>query len=185
MYPKKERNFFYSVMLQWGAHLTVDVYLKYYWDYGMVANDAKGGDTSLGLTAGLGVTPYVYVDGYIAAGLGIDFEVVSVFVGIEGNVVFIDFSAPFRMQALIGAEFTDGDLAAKLYLSASLTPRLTLLDADLRLKVQAEVLGFPITYRKTIADWKPLIDRDYGNIIPIKPLDINLFTLGQIMNAMQ
>ena len=60
---------------------------------------------------------------------------------------------------------------------------------------------------KTFANFKPLIDRDYGTEawksrvaggksamrrpeasaeeIPIKPLDINLFTLGQIMNAMQ
>ncbi len=83
------------------------------------------------------------------------------------------------------AEFVDGDLAAKLYLNASLTPKLTLFDASLKVKVQAQVIGIPVTYRKTFANFKPLIDRDYGNIIPIKPLDLNLFTLGQIMNAMQ
>jgi len=159
--------------------------LKYYADYGMVANDARGGQTSLGMTAGLGVTPHVFCDGYIAGGLGIDLDIVKVLIGIEGHIVFVNFRAPFRMQALIGPEFADGDLAAKLYLTASLTPRLTLLDADLRVKVQAEVLTIGVTYRKTIADWKPLIDRDYGNILPIPPLNLNLFTLGQIMNAMQ
>ncbi len=173
------------VMLQWGVHLTVDVYLKYYADYGMVANDAKGGQQTLGLTAGLGVTPHVKCDGYIAGGLGLDLGFVGFFLGVEGNIMFVNFRAPLRIQALLGAEFADGDLAAKLYLNASLTPKLTLFDASLKVKVQAQVIGIPVTYRKTFANFKPLIDRDYGNIIPIKPLDLNLFTLGQIMNAMQ
>ncbi len=151
----------------------------------MVANDAKGSETSLGLTAGVGVTPYVRADGYVFGGVGIDIKVVSLYVGIQGDILFVEASAPLRLQALIGAEFADGDLAAKLYLTASLTPHLTLFDADLKLKIKATFLGFPVSYSKTIADFKPLIDRDYGNILPIKPLNLNLFTLGQIMNAMQ
>jgi|GEM_PF-1517159 len=175
-----------SVVLQWGVSLSTEVYLKEYADYGLVEKEGEAGGRRLGLTAGLGLTPTVRSDGYLSAGLGIDLEVLEISISLEGHIMFVWFAAPFRMQMLLGPEFGNGDLTAKLYLTASLSPRLTLFDADLRLKVQVVLAGIiPITYRTTIADFKPLIDRDYGNLLPIPPLSLDLFSLGQIMNGMK
>jgi len=44
--------------------------------------------------------------------------------------------------------------------------------------------SYHLTYHsKTIADFPPLIDRDFGNVLPIPMLDLNLVSLNQIMNA--
>ena len=132
------------------------------------------------------MTPYLYANGHIVAGIGYDFEVVKVVVGIEGKIVFIDAKVPFNAQILLTPTFENGDIAVKLYLGATLKPRMTLLDAELSLLAELEVPGvFTASYRYVIADFPPLIDRDFGNILPIPMLDLNLVSMSQLMNAVK
>ena len=97
----------------------------------------------------------------------------------------MDAKAPFDAQILLTPEFANGDIAAKLYLGATLKPRMTILDAQLALLAEIEVAGglFNGSYRYVFADFPPLIDRDFGNVLPIPMLDLNLISLNQIMNA--
>ncbi len=73
---------------------------------------------------------------------------------------------------------------AKLYLGATLKPRMTILDAELNLlaEIESPVFG-SISFRQVIANFPPLLDRDFGNVLPIPMLDLNLVSLNQIMNA--
>mgnify|MGYP001766220584 CR=1 FL=1 len=194
------------IIVEWGIGIKAGAYLRYYYNYGMVENTLTDGSQTIGATAGVGLTPYLYADGHIAAGLGADFEIIKVIIGIEGKVVFIDAEAPFtevgnsrgsggasvrrrpeasaEEQILLAPEFTEGDIAAKLYLGATLKPRMIILDASLYLLAGIEIEGLPpYTFEKEIANFPPLLDRDFGNILPIPMLELNLISLNQIMNA--
>ncbi|HOW51446.1 MAG TPA: hypothetical protein PLV42_05295 [bacterium] len=172
------------MLVDWRINWKAGAYLRTYYSYGMVENTLKGGDQTMGATAGVGLTPQLYVDGRIAVGVGIDLEVIKIIIGLEGHVVFIKAEAPFNAQILLAPEFVNDDIVAKLYIGATLKPRMTILDAKLSILAELEIEGLPTqSYAYEIANFPPLIDRDFGNVLPIPMLDLNLVSLNQIMNA--
>ena len=46
-------------------------------------------------------------------------------------------------------------------------------------------LSYKFNVEKEIVKFKPLIDMNFGNIIPIKPLQINLFSLGEAVKMVE
>ena len=141
------------------------------------------------MTAGISADPYLSTSGFIAAGIGVTSRYYRVSAGVRGDIEFFNLTAPLRAKALLKPEFDDGDIALNFYATASLRPRLKLFTASLSLYAEGSAgkckyFCISISREKTIARFDPLVDMDFGNLIPFKPIKVNLFTMGEALKTL-
>jgi len=49
--------------------------------------------------------------------------------------------------------------------------------------IKGKIVFIKFNLRKEIVRFDPLIDMSFGNILPIPPLEVNLFSLGEAIKA--
>ena len=79
-------------------------------------------------------------------------------------------------------------VGVKFYLTTSLEPELRLLAGQIYVKVSGHVgikpLAISFHLKRTIFKWKPLVNKKFGNILPLKPLELDLFSIGEGVKLM-
>jgi len=61
--------------------------------------------------------------------------------------------------------------------------RLKMLEGYIAVFIKGKIVFIKFNLRKEIVRFKPLIDMSFGNILPIPPLEVNLFSLGEAIKA--
>jgi hypothetical protein len=136
-----------------------------------------------GFSLGMKVGPYIVASGFMAVGVGFDYGPISIKIGVEGGIDFFNFEMPFAANMLVRPEFTGNDLVVKFYLRSSLVPRLKMLEGYIAVFIKGKIVFIKFNLRKEIVRFDPLIDMSFGNILPIPPLEVNLFSLGEAIKA--
>jgi len=121
----------------------------------------------------------------MAVGVGFDYGPISIKIGVEGGIDFFNFEMPFKANMLVRPEFTGDDLAVKFYLRSSLVPRLKMLEGFIAVVIKGKIVFLKFNLRKEIVRFDPLIDLNFGNILPIPPLEVNLFSLGEVIKTLK
>jgi len=141
-----------------------------------------------GITLGASAGPYIVLGAYIEVGVGFDYEWLSVKIGMWGAIDVFDFYAPLKVQGMLKPELSFDGLAVKFYLLTSLEPELYLLAGRIAFAVSGRIgvspLAINFSLRGKIFEWDPLIKKKFGNIIPLKPLDFDLFSIGRGIKVM-
>ena len=141
-----------------------------------------------GLTMGASAGPYLVVGAYLEAGIGFDYSWISFKIGVGGSIDVFEFYAPLKVQGLLKPAMDFGGLNMKFYLTTSLEPEIYLLAGKIYVKASGKIgispfaIGFSV--KKTIFDWDPLIKKKFGNIIPLKPIELDLFSIGRGMKVL-
>ena len=141
-----------------------------------------------GLTLGASAGPYLVVGAYLEAGIGFDYSWISFKIGVGGSIDVFEFYAPLKVQGLLKPAMDFGGLNMKFYLTTSLEPEIYLLAGKIYVKASGKIgidpfaIGFSV--KKTIFDWDPLIKKKFGNIIPLKPIELDLFSIGRGMKVL-
>ena len=141
-----------------------------------------------GLTLGASAGPYLVVGAYLEAGIGFDYSWISFKIGVGGSIDVFEFYAPLKVQGLLKPAMDFNGLNMKFYLTTSLEPEIYLLAGKIYVKASGKIgidpfaIGFSV--KKTIFDWDPLIKKKFGNIIPLKPIELDLFSIGRGMKVL-
>ena len=141
-----------------------------------------------GLTMGASAGPYLVVGAYLEAGIGFDYSWISFKIGVGGSIDVFEFYAPLKVQGLLKPAMDFGGLNMKFYLTTSLEPEIYLLAGKIYVKASGKIgispfaIGFSV--KKTIFDWDPLIKKKFRNIIPLKPIELDLFSIGRGMKVL-
>ena len=96
--------------------------------------------------------------------------------------------SPLKVQGLLKPSMDLNGLNMKFYLTTSLEPEIYLLAGKIYVKASGKIgispfaIGFSV--KKTIFDWDPLIKKKFRNIIPLKPIEIDLFSIGRGMKVL-
>ena len=141
-----------------------------------------------GLTLGASAGPYLVVGAYLEAGIGFDYSWISFKIGVGGSIDVFEFYAPLKVQGLLKPAMDLNGLNMKFYLTTSLEPEIYLLAGKIYVKASGKIgidpfaIGFNV--KKTIFDWDPLIKKKFGNIIPLKPIELDLFSIGRGMKVL-
>ena len=141
-----------------------------------------------GLTLGASAGPYLVVGAYLEAGIGFDYSWISFKIGVGGSIDVFEFYAPLKVQGLLKPAMDLNGLNMKFYLTTSLEPEIYLLAGKIYVKASGKIgidpfaIGFSV--KKTIFDWDPLIKKKFGNIIPLKPIELDLFSIGRGMKVL-
>ena len=176
------------VTIKLGYNVTAGIKTGHEIAYGVNTKDSDG-NRYTGMTAGISADPYLITTGYIAAGIGVTSRYYRVSAGVKGEMDFFNLTAPLRANVYLKPEFEDGDIAVNLYTTASLRPRLRLFEASLSLYAEGSAgkckyFCVSIGEEKVIARFDPIVDMDFGNLIPLKPIKINLFMAGEAMKKL-
>ena len=141
-----------------------------------------------GLTMGASAGPYLVVGAYLEAGIGFDYSWISFKIGVGGSIDVFEFYAPLKVQGLLKPAMDFNGLNMKFYLTTSLEPEIYLLAGKIYVKASGKIgvspLAIGFSVKKTIFDWDPLIKKKFGNIIPLKPIEIDLFSIGRGMKVL-
>jgi hypothetical protein len=152
---------------------------------------AKGGEFGVdynydwcrGLSAGASFGPYLLAGAFLEIGAGFDYTWVSFKIGVGGRIEVADFYAPLKVQSLLKPELNLDGVGIAFYLSTSLEPELKLLAGNIYVKASGKLgidpLAIKFKAHRTIFRWDPLIDKKFGNIIPLEPLRVDLFSIGE------
>ncbi|HNT26817.1 MAG TPA: hypothetical protein PKH10_01440 [bacterium] len=136
-----------------------------------------------GLTVGASAGPYIVAGAFLEVGAGFDYTFLSFQIGIGGHIDIFDFYAPLKVQGMLKPELDLSGVGVKFYLSTSLIPELKLLAGYIYVRAKGSIGIEPIALKfnvtRTIFEWDPLIDMKFGNLIPLKPLKIDLFSIGE------
>ena len=136
-----------------------------------------------GLTVGASAGPYIVAGAFLEVGAGFDYTFISFQIGIGGHIDIFDFYAPLKVQGMLKPELDLSGVGVKFYLSTSLIPELKLLAGYIYVRAKGSIGIEPIALKfnvtRTIFEWDPLIDMKFGNLIPLKPLKIDLFSIGE------
>ena len=141
-----------------------------------------------GLTLGASAGPYLVVGAYLEAGIGFDYSWISFKIGVGGSIDVFEFYAPLKVQGLLKPAMDLNGLNMKFYLTTSLEPEIYLLAGKIYVKASGKIgidpfaIGFSV--KKTIFDWDPLIKKKFRNIIPLKPIELDLFSIGRGMKVL-
>ena len=141
-----------------------------------------------GLTLGASAGPYLVVGAYLEAGIGFDYSWISFKIGVGGSIDVFEFYAPLKVQGLLKPAMDFNGLNMKFYLSTSLEPEIYLLAGKIYVKASGKIgvspLAIGFSVKKTIFDWDPLIKKKFRNIIPLKPIELDLFSIGRGMKVL-
>ena len=141
-----------------------------------------------GLTMGASAGPYLVVGAYLEAGIGFDYSWISFKIGVGGSIDVFEFYAPLKVQGLLKPAMEFGGLNMKFYLTTSLEPEIYLLAGKIYVKASGKIgvspLAIGFSVKKTIFDWDPLIKKKFRNIIPLKPIELDLFSIGRGMKVL-
>ncbi len=161
----------YGVSLRAGVELTTDYSYKLPFGFGMKSS--------------VWISPYLGSEGYVTLAVGLDTSFLKLKAGAFGHVVFFRFDMPFVASAILKPKYESGDITANFNFRVSLSPKLTVLDAEFGLFAEASVMGFGERWEETLLDLPPLYEKDFGNVLPIPTLDINLFSLGEALKVIE
>ena len=104
-------------------------------------------------------------------------------IAVGGKIEVFDFYAPLKIQALLKPELDMEGIGVKFYLETSLSPEIRLLAGQIYVKVSGHIgikpLAINFDLRRTIFKWEPLVHKKFGNIIPLKPIKLDLFSIGE------
>ena len=96
--------------------------------------------------------------------------------------------SPLKVQGLLKPAMDFNGLNMKFYLTTSLEPEIYLLAGKIYVKASGKIgvspLAIGFSVKKTIFDWDPLIKKKLGNIIPLKPIELDLFSIGRGMKVL-
>jgi len=102
---------------------------------------------------------------------------------VGGRLTIFDFYAPFKVQTGVRPKMDMGSIGVAFFLQSSLEPSLHLLEGEVYVKAKGHIgitpfkIGFSVS--KTVFKFEPLIKLDFGNIIPLKPIEFDLLTIGE------
>ena len=141
-----------------------------------------------GFTAGFMAGPYLVASGFMACGVGIEYGIISASIGIEGKLNFFDIYAPLKAQILLRPEIANGIPELNFYVLSSLIPEVKMLSGSLGVYAKGSIGKgpFSVSFKasKEIVKFDPLIDMNFGNVIPMPAVQVNLLSLKQVMNSM-
>ena len=89
-----------------------------------------------------------------------------------------DFTLPLKVNAMVLAESGDDNTAVNFYLRTSLIPRLRVLSGKISLYVKGSIAFVSFSKSVTFAEFGWLLDYSMPNLLPIKPLKVNLMYLN-------
>ena len=91
----------------------------------------------------------------------------------------VDYNAAWFRGLTLGAS-AEPYLVVGAYLEAGIGFDYSWI--SFKIGVDPFAIGFNV--KKTIFDWDPLIKKKFGNIIPLKPIELDLFSIGRGMKVL-
>ena len=157
----------------------------------LIASIGVGNDMNFGFekgfAIGLQLGPVIKSIGFLKAGVGFDLGgIVSAWAGVQGELLFFQFSAPLSGSLMIKPEIKNGYPEAIMYLSSQLRPHLKLLAGSIGLFAEAKICVWKICKTKrasmTLVKFKPLVDKTFPDLLHIPELRVNLFSLSGLLS---